>query len=150
MTEICLHQPEPHPGVRCVCFECRTAQMGAFQAIAAQCYRCAGRCATDAHGQVTCEKGDYACPILDLWYAVINRQIDPTRIDPIQVELIYNRHKDPPKRYKRVGLGSDKWNMIPNPNLPPVVARPARRAVKRPILSAAENVPGKRKAQTRA
>jgi len=89
----------------------------------------------------TCEKGDYGCPVLDLWLAVKNRVVDPAKIGAMQVELVYNRHKDPPKRYRRVGVGLKPTHAaVVNPALAPVVKR-AKKPIPRPVLSVEENTP---------
>ncbi len=125
----CLHRPEPKPGRKCDCFDCRTARMRVFDPIAKQCIRCAGRCATDAHGDVTCEKSEYDCPVLDLWFSIVNREIDPAKVGPVQVELAYNRRKDPPVVYRRVPVSATpRYDGVPDPR---VTEEPARRRVRR-------------------
>lgn len=118
-TEQCLHVPEPSPGRKCDCLQCRTARMRAFQAIAVHCTRCAGRCATDGYGGLACEKGDYGCPVLDLWCACVNREVDPSGIGPAEVELVYHRRKAPPKVYPRVPPSDEPvFDAVPDPSAP--------------------------------
>jgi hypothetical protein len=142
MTE-CIHQPEPKPGNKCNCFECRTARMRVFSLIMQHCVRCAGRCATDANGQLTCEKRNYACPLLDMWYAVINRDTDPADFDAVKVELILQGRREPPKRYRRTpprpGGG---FKTIPDFDREPAPVK-QKASSDQPVPSAAENVPAR-------
>jgi len=69
------------------------------------------------HGQVSCEKGDYDCPVIDLWYAVRNRHIEPEKVTDAYVELVAKREIKPPRRYRRVAPGAvgTSTKLVPDP-----------------------------------
>jgi len=137
MTTECLHKPEVRRGKKCDCADCRMARSKPMNVVMNYCMRCAGRAGIDRNGQLTCAKGNYKCPVLDVWHAVLNQEIEPGRVDAIYVDLVARGHKNPPKRYRRVP-GSRPWH-------PCAIRDHSKQETKRPqvnagpVLSAEDN-----------
>jgi len=139
----CLHEPTPNPGVKCDCHDCRVARSRVQLAIMRQCIRCAGRMATDRDGQFTCEKGNFDCPLLDLWCSVLTREIEPERVTELYVTFIFDGKKQPPKLYPRTPRRA-KWaaDAVRDLNLEELPEAQAEPVMGGPVVAAEENTGG--------
>lgn len=108
MTD-CLHQPNVQKGQMCVCADCRSARLPAMQAIMRHCVECAGRCATDRSGQITCAKGEWDCPVMDLWHGVLCAEVTPDYVTDPRIDMIQSGRLDVPVRFRRVAY-RETWS----------------------------------------
>lgn len=97
----CLHDPDPQIGKVCNCYECRVSRAQAFGHVMQHCIRCAGTCATDINGQLTCAKDDFDCAVLDIHHAALTQDINPAIITPALIDAIHQGAKELPKKFTR-------------------------------------------------